>query len=173
MSNAATAHAAVLWTLRYSTRLRQAFIVISAVYDAVSKGPTGAQGPAGAKGAQGPQGPTGDGAAAYAFVVPPEVSMGTDPVFVAARTRGFATVTNPLLGLYCLAPTGSLDPSTRSWVATVEYSRADPAQVTTAEPDTGAGCPSGTFGVRTLKLAMTPTPHWSAAWDVAFMVVVP
>jgi hypothetical protein len=154
-----------------------------------ARGPAGAQGPQGAQGApgaqglqgvqglqgaQGPQGPKGDkGAAAYAFVVPPEVSMQTDPMLIAARTSGFSSVTNPVLGLYCLTPSSSLDPSTRSWVANVEFSRADPSTVTTAEPDTGGGCPAGTFGVRTLKLALSPTPHWTAAWDVGFMVVVP
>ena len=140
-------------------------------------GPQGAQGPQGSQGPQGalgPQGPKGDkGAAAYAFVVPAEVSMQTDPMLIGARTSGFSSVTNPVLGLYCLTPSSSLDPSTRSWVANVEFSRADPSTVTTAEPDTGAGCPAGTFGVRTLKLALSPTPHWTAAWDVGFMVVVP
>lgn len=136
-----------------------------------SQGAPGAQGPQGAQGAQGPKGDRG--AAAYAFVVPPEVSMQTDPVLVAGQTSGFSGVTNPVLGLYCLTPSGSLDPSTRSWVVSVEYSRADPSEVTTAEPDTGIRCPAGTFGVRTLKLALSPTPHWTAAWDVAFMVVVP
>ena len=138
------------------------------------QGPQGPQGAQGLQGAQGPQGPKGDrGAAAYAFVVPPEVSMQTDPMLIAERTSGFSGVTNPVLGLYCLTPSSSLVPSTRSWVANVEYSRADPSTVTTAEPDTGAGCPAGTFGVRTLKLALSPTPHWTAAWDVGFMVVVP
>ena len=138
------------------------------------RGETGAQGPEGARGPQGQPGPKGDkGAAAYAFVVPPEVSMGTDPMLIAERTSGFSSVTNPVLGLYCLTPSSSLEPGTRSWVANVEYSRAGPATVTTAEPDTGGGCPAGTFGVRTLKLALTPTPHWAAAWDVGFMVVVP
>ena len=99
--------------------------------------------------------------------------MQTDPLLIAARTSGFTSVTNPVLGLYCLTPSGSLDPSTRSWVASIEYSRADANTVYTAEPDTGSRCPAGTFGVRTLKLAHSPTPHWAAAWDVAFMVVVP
>jgi len=98
--------------------------------------------------------------------------MQSDPIMIPERTSGFSSVTNPRLGLYCLTPSAPLDPSTRSWVANVEYTRADPATVTTAEPDIG-GCPSGTFGVRTLKLALSPTPHWTAAWDVGFMVVVP
>jgi hypothetical protein len=30
-----------------------------------------------------------------------------------------------------------------------------------------------TFGVRTLKLTLSPSARWAPAWDVAFMVVVP
>jgi hypothetical protein len=142
------------------------------------QGPAGGPGPQGAQGAQGPQGPQGPkgdrGAAAYAYVVPAEVSMQTDPMLIAARTSGFSSVTNPVLGLYCLTPSSSsLDPSTRSWVANVEYSRADHSTVTTAEPDIDVRCPAGTFGVRTVKLAPSPAAHWAPAWDVAFMVVVP
>ena len=134
-------------------------------------GPAGPTGPAGPQGAKGPK---GDAAvAAYAYVVPPEVSMQADPVLVEAQSRNFASVTNPALGLYCLEPSIALLPSERSWVASVEYSRSRFAGVTTAQPDSGAGCPAGRFGVRTLRFAPSPSPHWEPAWDVAFMVVVP
>ena len=112
------------------------------------------------------------GVSAYAFVVPPEVSMQTDPVLVKQRSSGFAKVTNPRLGLYCLDPTGNLDPATLSWTVSVEYARSG-GMVAVAEPDIGNGCPATTFGVRTLKFAPSPAPHWDPAWDVAFMVVVP
>jgi hypothetical protein len=139
-----------------------------------SPGPKGDSGLQGAAGPQGPVGPNGDAAAAaYAFVVPPEVSMHADPVLVAQRSSNFEDVTNPALGLYCLEPSIPIQPGRRSWTASVEYSRSLFAGVTTAEPDTGPGCPAGTFGVRTLRFAPSPTPHWMAAWDVAFMVVVP
>lgn len=139
-------------------------------------GQTGQQGPRGEKGdtgPTGPQGPPGNAAAvAYAYVVPPEVSLNDTPVLVASRTRNFKSVTwKPNIGLYCLEPSIPVDPASRSWVASVEYSR-QPA-LDTAEPDAGLGCPAGTFGVRTLKFAPSPTPHWTPAWDVAFMVVVP
>jgi hypothetical protein len=143
-------------------------------------GPQGPAGPAGAPGATGSQGPAGpkgpkgdDGAVAYAFVVPPEVSLSTDPILVADRSKNFASVTSPSLGLYCLKPSIDLDPSTLSWVAAAEFSRTSGASVSTAEPDTGAGCPSTSFGIRTLKFAPSPAPHWTAAWDVSFMVMVP
>jgi hypothetical protein len=143
-------------------------------------GPAGPTGPAGAKGDQGAQGPAGpqgpkgnDGASAYAFVVPPEVSLSTDPVLITAQTKGFDSVTNPALGQYCLHPTTPLDPTKHSWVAAAEYTRSNSTQVSTAEPDTGQGCPAGTYGVRTLKFAPSPSAHWAPAWDVAFMVVVP
>lgn len=132
-------------------------------------GPAGLQGPAGQ---QGPQGPAGSAAVtAYAYVVPGEVSLTDGPVLITARSRNFDAVSNPGVGLYCLQPSVPLDPRTRSWVASVEYSR-QPA-LNTAEPDVGTGCPAGTFGVRTLKFAPSPAPHWTPAWDVAFMVVVP
>lgn len=139
-------------------------------------GQTGQQGPKGEKGdtgPAGPQGPAGNAAAvAYAYVVPPEVSLNDTPVLVASRTRNFKSVTwNPDSGLYCLEPSVPIDPATRSWVASVEYSRQP--SLNTAEPDVGGGCRAGTFGVRTLKYAPSPTPHWTPAWDVAFMVVVP
>ena len=142
-------------------------------------GATGDPGPRGAAGPSGPQGPPGPkgeaGVSAYAYVVPPEVSMQADPVLIEQQSRNFVEVTNPALGLYCLRPKpGShLDPAERSWVASVEYSRSKTAGVTTAQPDAGPGCPASTFAVRTLRFAPSPTPHWTAAWDVAFMVLVP
>ena len=139
------------------------------------RGATGARGAAGAAGLQGPNGPQGppgkQSAAAYAYVVPPEISMQTDEVLVASLSQGFDGVTNPALGLYCLHPSGKLNPDDRSWVVSAEYSRS--AGVSTAEPDASLACPAGTFGVRTVKFAPLPEPHWTAAWDVAFMVVVP
>lgn len=99
--------------------------------------------------------------------------MSTDPVLVAARSKGFRGVTTPSLGLYCLYPSIALDPTNVSWVATVEFSRTNPANVTTAMADTAATCPAGTLAVRTFKFAPSPSPHWTSAWDVAFMVVVP
>jgi hypothetical protein len=141
------------------------------------QGPAGAQGPPGAQGPQGPagaQGPKGDGAVvAYAYVVPPEVSLSTDPVLVTAQTKNFQSVTSPALGLYCLKPSISLDPAKLSWVASAEFSRTSEASVSTAEPDAGVRCPADTFAVRTLKFAPSPAPHWAPAWDVSFMVVVP
>jgi len=141
-------------------------------------GPVGAAGPAGPQGDQGVQGPAGpqgpagkDGIVAYAYVVPPEVSLSTDPVLVTAQSKNFDSVTSPVLGLYCLRPSIALDPTTRSWVASVEYSRSS-LEVSTAEPDAGVRCPAGDFGVRTLKFAPSPTPHWAPAWDEAFMVIV-
>jgi Collagen triple helix repeat (20 copies) len=140
-----------------------------------SAGPAGPAGPKGDQGIQGPAGPQGpagkDGVVAYAYVVPPEVSLSTDPVLVTAQSKNFDSVTSPVLGLYCLKPSIAIDPTTRSWVASVEYSRSS-LEVSTAEPDSGVRCPAGDFGVRTLKFAPSPTPHWAPAWDEAFMVIV-
>lgn len=140
-----------------------------------AKGQTGAQGSAGPQGHAGAQGPPGQsGASAYAYVVPPEVSMHTDPVLVTERSSNFASVTNPALGLYCLTPSSrKLDPTTRSWTVSAEFKYSNQALLFTAVPDTGTTCPAGTFGVRTLKVATTPQLRWAPAWDVAFMIVVP
>jgi len=99
--------------------------------------------------------------------------MQSDPILVAARSHNFASVTNPALGLYCLIPSISLSPTSRSWTVTAEYSHSNPALAYTAVADAGVGCPTGAFAVRTLKFAPSPAAHWTAAWDVAFMVVVP
>jgi collagen triple helix repeat protein len=141
------------------------------------RGPTGPKGDAGQRGATGPQGPpgtpgTGTSSSAYAYIVPPEVSMQTDPMIVTARSKNIASVTNPALGLYCLTPVASIDASTRSWTVSAESSRSNPALVYTAVAS-DTGCPTGTIGVRTFKFAVSPTLHWAPAWDVAFMVVVP
>ena len=152
-------------------------------------GPTGAQGPVGATGPQGPAGkkgdtglrgpvgppgPAGSGAAsAYAYVILPEVSMGTDPILVTEQSRNFKSVTNPRDGLYCLTPSVPIDPAQRSWTVSAEFSRSQTEGVTVAEPDAGNACPAKTFAVRTMKFAPSPVPHWTAAWNVSFMIVVP
>jgi len=98
--------------------------------------------------------------------------MQTDPIVVGARSKNIAAVTNPALGLYCVQPTAGIDASTRSWTVSAESSRSNPTLVYTAVTS-DTGCPAGTLGVRTFKFAPSPTPHWTAAWDIAFMIVVP
>ena len=101
--------------------------------------------------------------------------MQTDPHLIAARSKNFASVTNPVLGLYCLKPSISISPAQRSWTVSPEYAYSNPAVLYAAVPDidTTSRCPAGTFGVRTLKLTLSPSARWTPAWDVAFMVVVP
>jgi hypothetical protein len=98
--------------------------------------------------------------------------MQTDPIVVGARSKNIAAVTNPAVGLYCVQPTAGIDASTRSWTVSAESSRSNPTLVYTAVTS-DTGCPAGTLGVRTFKFAPSPTPHWTAAWDIAFMIVVP
>ena len=138
-------------------------------------GPKGDTGPQGVPGPQGPPGPAGNSDSAYAYVVPPQVSMQTDPVLIAARSRNFASVTNPTLGLYCLRPSISISPARRSWTVSAEYAYSNQAVLYSAVPDTDttSRCPVDTFGVRTLKLTLSASARWTPAWDVAFMVVVP
>jgi hypothetical protein len=135
-------------------------------------GPSGPKGDAGQQGPTGPQGPPGSSTSAYAFVVPPEVSMQTDPVLVSSRTRNIASVTNPALGLYCLHAVSPITSTTRSWTVSAESSRSNGTLLYSAVV-TDVGCQPGDFGVKTFKFAPSPVAHWTAAWDVAFMVVIP
>jgi hypothetical protein len=94
-------------------------------------GPAGPQGTPGRTGSTGPTGPKG-GALAYAQVIAVE-DFWTAPVFVGDRTEGFAAVTRPFGGVYCL----SVDPDIRQKVfygdgspirpaiATVEFAHTD------------------------------------------------
>lgn len=70
----------------------------------------------GATGATGATGTNGT-ARAYAQV------HSTGPVFVAARTKGFTSVTRPSTGVYCMKvdPSTGIDPTKTAAVATVEY----------------------------------------------------
>jgi hypothetical protein len=111
----------------------------------------------------------GGGPAASAFVVPGEVSLNVSPVLVAARTQNVVAVTEPAIGLYCLKTAQSIDPSTRSWVATPESSRSSvTSNVMFAYVD-AAACAAGAVGGRTFQLngsgAAVPSEH------VVFMLV--
>ena len=95
--------------------------------------------------------------------------------FVAQRTSGFAGLTRPSAGLYCLAPTASVADvafdgaqPTRPTVASVEYGNTGTQTDTLiVEPRGGTfTCPGGTFEVRTYR-------NGALASDVAFTLIVP
>lgn len=70
------------------------------------RGATGPQGETGPQGSKGDAGPPGT-ARAYAYV-----NAGATPSFDAARTKGFAEVSKPATGVYCLTPDPTIDLST-------------------------------------------------------------
>jgi hypothetical protein len=150
-------------------------------------GPKGATGPAGPMGEHGAKGDPGEpgqpgqnAVAAYAFVVPGEVSLNVAPVLDPARSRNIESVSSPQAGVFCLKTAPSVDVSTRSWSATPEASRSDVAsKAMFAYPDAGsAACAPGRLEVRTYELVMLGPLAANAIMikpseNVAFMVVVP
>jgi hypothetical protein len=145
------------------------------------KGGTGPAGPMGEHGATGDPGEPGQNAvAAYAFVVPGEVSLNVAPVLDRARSRNIESVSSPQAGVFCLKTAPSIDASTRSWSATPEASRSDVAsKAMFAYPDGGsAACAPGRLAVRTYELVLLGPLAANAIMikpseNVAFMVVVP
>lgn len=138
---------------------------------AALKGNAGPQGPQGAAGPQGPQGPQGVPGTAVAYA---QVNDGT-VAFIGQRTSGFAGVTRPSTGLYCLQPTAAVAAvafngaqPTRPTVASVEYGNTStPTDTLTVAPRGGTfDCPGGTFEVRTYR-------NGALADNVAFTLVVP
>lgn len=135
---------------------------------AALKGNAGPQGPQGAAGPQGPQGVAGT-ALAYA-----QVNDGTVG-YIAQRTAGFAGLTRPSTGVYCLQPTASVAElafngvqPTRPTVASVEYGNTGTqTDQLIVEPRGGTfDCPGGTFEVRTYR-------NGALADNVAFNLIVP
>lgn len=118
---------------------------------------------AGATGATGATGANGT-ARAYAQV------NDSGPAFVAARTKGFTSVTRPATGVYCLKvdPSTGIDPTTTAAVATVEYGNTaagtDSVQVRGANT---SDCAADEFDVHTFDAAGT------AANTVSFTLVSP
>jgi hypothetical protein len=148
--------------------------------EAGPRGDTGPAGPMGERGAKGEPGEPGQNAvAAYAFVVPGEVSLNVAPVLDPARSRNIESVSSPQAGVFCLKTAPSINVSTRSWSATPEASRSDVAsKAMFAYPDAGgAACASGRLEVRTYELVLPGLSAGNAvvkpSENVAFMVVVP
>lgn len=135
----------------------------------------GATGPAGAAGAAGPAGPAGAAGAAgapgtaraYAVVDP------TTPSYNAARTKGFATVTRPVAGTYCLNLTDtSINPATLAPMVGVEWDESIGFSLNAYASIGASDCPLGTdMGVKTYE--WTSTTESAESNDVAFTILVP
>lgn len=139
------------------------------------KGQTGPAGPAGARGPAGPAGPAGaagpaaSGVRAYAVVR-------TDPgpaIFMASRTRGFASVTSPSPGNYCLTLTdASIDASTLAPVVGVEWDQSSGYSLNAYARINPSDCPDGT-DVGVITYEWSSTTESTESNDVAFTIVVP
>ena len=130
-------------------------------------GATGPAGPAGPAGAQGPAGPVGAGVRAYAVVSPDPATL------MSARTKGFANVTSPEVGTFCLNLTdASVDPTTIAPVVGVEWDQSSGYSLNAYASIGANDCPAGTdVGVKTYE--WTSTTESTESDEVAFTIVVP
>lgn len=100
-------------------------------------------------------------------------NVSVEAAFIPARTKGFAAVTRPKAGVYCLTLLDdALDPSTVAPVATVDWDNSSGANLGVYVSKSAHQCPEGAdLGVRTYS--------WKAgassklANSVAFTIVVP
>ena len=122
---------------------------------------------AGAKAAlTGPKGDAGTPGTARAYA---QVDQGTD-AFVAARTKGFLSVSTTVTGVYCLKvdPATGIDPAKTAAVATPEFgssSGAEPRTVEIRGINTNS-CAADEFAVHTFANGV-------ASSGVSFMLLVP
>lgn len=96
-----------------------------------------------------------------------------EPAFVPARTKGFATVTRPRTGVYCLTLSDdSLDPATTAPVVSVDWEASAAPNIAVYLSKSAHQCPeSADLGVRTY--AWVAGRNSKLADTVAFTIVVP
>ncbi len=125
-------------------------------------GKTGATGPAGAAGAPGAPG------TARAFAVVQAISP-TKPVLISGQTSNITSVSEPIPGVYCLAPAAGINPAADTAVASPEVSYSSKEEVGLIVVNAkSTHCP-GNFEVDTYKPGAIPT----LASGYAFTIVVP
>jgi hypothetical protein len=85
------------------------------------------------------------------------------------KERGFESVTNFTEGLYCVVPSGNLDPAKNPPVITLEYNSSSGENFTAMwDIANGSGCDPGEYNVQTFDAATgDPTD------DVSFVIMVP
>lgn len=136
------------------------------------KGARGANGSAGPTGPTGPTGPSGN-ARAYALVNPSAVtSVASSAGFVAGQSSNFATVREPLTGIYCLAPAASAGVNPATQVASVGGAVSDSNPGVVSLPELNAShshCQSTEFEVDTYDARTGGGPVATAA----FVIVAP
>jgi hypothetical protein len=118
----------------------------------------GATGPKGDKGDPGDPGPAG-GARLRAHV-------DSDPVEFVFKD-GFATVTNPEKGTYCLTPSTPIDTAQNPAVVSVDWSHSSGSNLLAQVVFPVYSCSEGDYEVKTFL------DDGSASGDVSFVLVVP
>lgn len=95
------------------------------------------------------------------------------PSFSTERTEGFATVTRPKKGVYCLTFTDpALDPATTAPVVGVDWDASAGANLAAYLSKSAHDCPEGTdLGVRTFSFVAGA--DFKPANTVAFTILVP
>jgi hypothetical protein len=95
------------------------------------------------------------------------------PSFSAERTKGFATVTRPKKGVYCLTLTDpEVDPATTAPVVGVDWDSSAGANLGAYLSKSAHDCPEGTdLGVRTFAFAAGA--DFKPSNTVAFTILVP
>jgi hypothetical protein len=128
-----------------------------------SRGTTGAQG---SKGSQGTAGPAGT-ARAYAVVQP---TSPTSATLIAGQTSHITGVSEPSVGIYCLAPAAGIDPATDTAAVSpeVSYSSGHALGVIALNAQR-SDCPASDFEVETYA----PDTEPKLASGYAFTIVVP
>jgi hypothetical protein len=132
-------------------------------------GATGKNGTNGTNGTDGTNGTNGT-ARAYAVISPSLVSTTPSAAgFIATQTHGFATVSSPSAGVYCLVATGissANEPASVTGESSYSSSGFVPLAVLSAQ---ASSCSPGEFEVITYN-ATSPT---APATGVAFIIIVP
>lgn len=131
-------------------------------------GPTGKQGPAGATGATGAQGPQGT-ARAYAVIDPSKVGPTSSTAgIVASQSSNITGVRRVGIGIYCLAPSGGITPTSEPAAVSGEVSLSAGVVPLAVLDASQTGCGTTEFKVEAFD-AKAGTLNNSAA----FAIVVP
>jgi hypothetical protein len=129
-------------------------------------GKNGTNGSNGGTGKEGPQGPPGT-ARAFAIVQPTSPAK---PVLVTNQTSNITGVSEPTLGVYCLAPASPINAAAETVAVSpeVSYSSGKQPGIIAVNAQNTGGCPTTDFEVDTYAPGgSTPTSGY------AFTIVVP
>lgn len=89
-----------------------------------------------------------------------------------ARSKGFATITHPSTGVYCLAGSSGVSPGGSAVMVTVEWGSSSGFDLLAYPVDIPFNCPANTFEVRTYKFGASPaSPALSDL--IAFYIFIP